>query len=86
MSVDAPTRSELDSKRDALLTLLLDGRAHSQQECVEAGGMRYGGRLFELRKLGHSVLTVRDPENGRRFLYQLVEASIVREPEQGVLI
>lgn len=83
--MDARTRSELATNRDALLALLLDGRAHTQQECEAAGGMRYGGRIFDLRQAGYSILTLRDPENGRRFLYQLVEAPIVREPEQGVL-
>jgi hypothetical protein len=56
--VAAPTRLQLEAGDVAaretacarLRTLLADGRWHSALELVEAGGLRYGGRLHEIRR------------------------------------
>ena len=45
------------SHKQALLTLLSDGRWHTMRQMQEAGGYRYGGRLHELRKAGHKIDT-----------------------------
>ena len=70
---------ELGSNRSRLLDLLSDGEWHSQHECVEAGGLRYGARIKELREQGHRIETRDLPGSPRRFFYRL------RLPDQGSL-
>lgn len=45
------------SKRDALLDLLRDGEWHTTIECARVGGLRFGGRIGELRALGYDIET-----------------------------
>ncbi len=43
------------TKCEALLSLLSDGRWHSQQEVLEAAGYRYTGRVKNLRDAGYEI-------------------------------
>jgi hypothetical protein len=43
------------SNKEALLERLLDGKEHTQAECQEAGGLRYGARMLELRDDGYVI-------------------------------
>lgn len=67
------------SHKAALLALLSDGRQHHMSECARAGGWRYGARVFELRKEGYEIETIRLGDD--EFAHRL----IVRD-RQGVLI
>ncbi len=58
------------SHKAALLSLLSDGRSHHMSECIRVGGFRYGGRLFELRREGHDILTERVGDD--EFAYRLI--------------
>ncbi len=44
--------SDLRANKVRLLELMLDGKWHHMRDMERAGGMRYGGRLFELHKDG----------------------------------
>lgn len=41
--------------RERLLDLLSDYRWHSFMECKAAGGIRYGARILELKRLGYTI-------------------------------
>lgn len=43
------------TKRDRLLALLKRGGWIGQWQMLRAGGMRYGARLWDLRRLGYRV-------------------------------
>lgn len=45
----APELERLAGNTDELDRLLSDGRWHPAPECSEAGGARFGGRIFDLR-------------------------------------
>lgn len=53
-----PDYAKRASKRDAMLALLSDGREHHMTECERVGGMRFGARIWELRKQGHDIETI----------------------------
>lgn len=53
----------------ALLALLSDGQPKHMRDCMAVGGYRYGGRLHELRKEGHTIETIRIADD--EFAYQL---------------
>ncbi len=69
--------AEVTPKRGGLLAMLSDGQWHDQHACTEAGGMRFGARIRELREAGYQIETQR--LGPRRFFYRLVM------PEQGRL-
>lgn len=68
------------SHKQALLELLSDGELHHMNQMLRVGGFRYGGRLFELRKAGHAIETVKVGED--EFMYRLLPA----EPKQLQLV
>ena len=68
--MDTATREKRASHKDRLLALLSDGRVHTMGECQHAGGWRYGGRLFELRKEGHDIETIQVGVD--EFAYRLI--------------
>jgi hypothetical protein len=41
--------------RERLLDLLSDKQWHSFMECKAAGGLRYGARILELKRLGYVI-------------------------------
>lgn len=66
--------------REALLDLLSDHMLHDMDECLKAGGFRYGGRLHELRRAGYAIETVRLVDD--LFAYRLLPP----EPKQLALM
>lgn len=69
----APTR------RDALRALLSDGLWHTQQELERAGGMRFGGRIHELRKAGFRVEKRMVDGDSSRWVYRAVSGPLLVE-------
>ena len=53
-----PNYPKRKTKREAILSLLSDGQRHHMTELERVGGMRFGGRIFELRKQGHIIETI----------------------------
>src|SRR5262245_6479133 len=43
------------TKRDRVLRLLSDLLWHSHQELAQVGGVRYGARILELKRLGYDI-------------------------------
>ena len=72
VSVISQKMHELGSNRSRLLALLQSGKWCSQQECVDAGGLRFGARIKELREQGHRIETRDLPGSPRRFFYRLI--------------
>jgi hypothetical protein len=58
------------SHKEALRALLADRKQHHMRELIAVGGYRYGGRLFELRKNGLLIETIRLGED--EFAYRLI--------------
>ena len=56
--------------RENLLALLADHCEHTQNECLQVGGFRYGARLFELRGAGHRIITI--PHGESEYAYRLL--------------
>ena len=58
------------SQRELLLDILRNrGRSGvTNFELNEICSLRYGARLFELRKLGHNIQTVKEDESRFRFV------------------
>jgi len=54
---------------EALRRLLADGRWHHMRELQEAGGYRYGARLWSNRQRGFDHEVKRDPKTGA-YLYR----------------
>jgi hypothetical protein len=52
-----------ETKRDAVLRLLSDTQWHSHVELARIGGVRYGARVRELKRLGYQIET-QDIEEG----------------------
>lgn len=52
------------TNKEALLELLSDGEWHSNGECAEYAGFRYGGRKFELERDGY-IIDKRHVKGGR---------------------
>lgn len=69
MNETARTIDELRASLKRLLAFLGDGQWHSQQELTEVAGMRYGGRIHELREAGHNVES--QQLGPRRWFYRL---------------
>jgi hypothetical protein len=74
-------RGEITARRtacSALRKLLAGGGWHSALELVEVGGLRYGGRLYEIRRGldGGPPLDVEGEarEQGRRWFYRIAPA------------
>lgn len=53
-----PDYAKRASKRERMLALLSDGKQHHMTECERIGGMRFGARIWELRKQGHDIETI----------------------------
>ncbi len=58
------------SNRAAILELLRDGLPHSQMALLSVGGLRYGARLYDLRRMGHTIDTINTGDD--KFYYRLV--------------
>jgi hypothetical protein len=58
------------TKAGGLRELLADGRWHMQQECQDAGGFRYGARIFDMRKKGVPIET--EDLGGGAFRFRMV--------------
>jgi len=46
------------SKRQYVLELLLDGKWHPHYQLADIGGVRYGARIRELKRLGYEIETM----------------------------
>ena len=57
-----------------------DHAEHSQRECLNVGGYRYGARIHELRRRGWDIETIRLGDD--EFSYRLRWS----RPEQGELL
>lgn len=68
------------SARDRLLDLLSDFEWHTYKECHLVGGVRYGARILELKRLGYKVESTEDPSAKDGNLYRLV--SLEKGPPQ----
>lgn len=77
---DSPVPLTAASNRERLFRLLLDRGPHTQQECMRAGGMRYGARLEELRKLGHDIETIRVDHARGAYEYRLIRLASEVKP------
>lgn len=71
--------SKRTTHKALLLALLSDGKVHHMRECAAAGGWRYGARVFELRKEGYEIETIRLGDD--EFAHRLV----IRD-RQGALL
>lgn len=68
----AQERVRLAGNCQAIIERLRRGPA-TNGELSQVGGLRFGGRLFELRKAGHDIRIVdRDHDSGK-VVYQLFE-------------
>lgn len=79
----ADAGARLGSQRDVILALLLDhGQTGITNIELNKVAFRYGGRIFELRRMGHAIETA--PEGGGVFRFTL-RPGLAREPvgEQG---
>lgn len=52
---------EKKTLRDAVLTRLWDLEWHSFAEMAQVGGIRYGARILELKRLGYSIDSMEFP-------------------------
>ena len=59
------TRRQNNANR--VLAYLQAHGAATNAELIEIGGMRFGGRLFDLRKQGHDIKTTMVGEGRTRF-------------------
>lgn len=84
VTVTAPSGSS--GKRAALRALLSDCLWHTQEEMREAGGWRYGARLYEIRRgVGGPALVVESStpgEGDNRYLYRAVGETEVEAPSR----
>lgn len=53
-----PDFKKRTNHREAILRLLSDGKQHHMTEMEMVGGMRFGARVFELRKKGFAIETM----------------------------
>jgi hypothetical protein len=60
-----------ESHKARLLALLADGRRHHMSELIKVGGYRYGARLYDLRREGVDVETIRIGDD--EFAYRMNE-------------
>ena len=51
-----------------LLSLLSDSLAHSTDEIIKVAGKQYNARIYELRKLGFDIVSIRNKDI---FFYKL---------------
>ena len=75
-------KANAGTKRDALLILLSDKEWHPHYQLVETGGVRYGARLAELRRLGHGIETRGHAKEGKEYRY----AGKKKPPEKRVKV
>lgn len=66
-------------KKGKLLGLLRDLTWHTQQQCLDASGHRFGGTIHTLRMDGFDITTLKLNGPGEGFLYRLV--SLVKGPK-----
>ena len=59
------------SKKEKILSLLLDGKRHSNEELADIS-FRFGSLIHDLRKEGYCIETIRT--DGNEFSYQLISA------------
>ena len=69
-----PPVNKRTNNRDALLSLLEDGQQHHMSECQRTAGYRYGARLFELRKQGYDIETIRMGDD--EFAYRMLKGQL----------
>lgn len=55
------------TKRDAVLKLLSDLQWHPHQQLAGVGGVRYGARVLELRRLGYRIEVMDTEPQGRTY-------------------
>lgn len=55
------------SARDSILALLADRKFHSWTELKGVGGVRYGARLLELRRLGWQMESIENSDDGKSY-------------------
>ena len=61
------------SQKSILLSLLSDGRPHSNYEIHERTAMlRYSARILDLKALGYEIETKRDLDDPQKFWFQLL--------------
>lgn len=58
---------EYRTARERIRAFLADGQWHSWRQLRAVGGVRYGARLLELRRLGHRVETLKLSEGGKTY-------------------
>lgn len=69
------------TKRDIILDLLRSGPKTSWELCQGAKTSRYGGRIFELRKMGYVIqIQVRVTTMGERTIVQKIYRLIYEPP------
>jgi hypothetical protein len=60
----------LESKRQGVKELLRDGEWHNQDELIRAGGLRFGGRVHELRHDERLTIECRFIARAGAFMYR----------------
>lgn len=64
------------SQNDEILSWLKSGKSISPLEALEKFGcFRLGGRIYELKQAGHSIVTEMVTKNGKRFAQYSLEKS-----------
>jgi hypothetical protein len=63
--------AHLLDKREGVKRLLRDGNWHSQEELVAAGGLRFGGRIHELRHDERLSIECRFIDGAHRYRWPL---------------
>lgn len=64
-----PETVRRSNNRDRVLSFLQSHREATNVELLEIGGIRYGGRIFELRQQGHRIETAEHRGGVVRYLY-----------------
>lgn len=76
---------EYRNARQRVLDALFDGEWHSYNELERVGGVRYGARLLELRRLGWRIASVpRDDPNGGKDYRLVSRLGVGRGPKRRV--
>jgi len=56
-----------------LLTLLSDNQLHSTDEVIFSAGKQYNARIYELRRLGYSIISIRKD----KLFYYYMESGVL---------
>ena len=73
-----------ETKRDALLNLLLDLEWHDHFE-LQVAGVRYGARVLELKRLGYQIET-RDLDYGKQYRLKSVRKGKPQEKRVKIFL